>query len=533
MKYITTLVASLICLPALVKAEKPEIGVESENPAHMLVGDWFEHPHTIDFNQLPRVPRVHAVISDVTAEGGVNQHNYLAHFDGRFWAMWSDGPGIEDRVGQVVKYATSKDGLDWSEAKKLTPYPPNSSPDSRFYNTNSREGYRYIARGFWQRKEGELLALVTLDEAASHFGPSLELLAFRWDKTANKWVEAGTVLENAINNFPPKKLPDGNWMMSRRPWNYRDEGVDFAIGGVRGMDDWELHPVPAGPLQAEEPYWWELPDGRLMALFRDNRVSRFLYRSVSRDNGRTWSQPLRTNFPDAVSKFHGTRLRDGRYVLVSNAYPLKRDPLTIAVSEDGMVFDRLFYLVGGEHNGVDYPAVLEHGDYLYIAHSGGRGERKRSVEIQRVRIDSLDRLDMPRMESVDQAQYGDLIPAILTLSGEWRASDKAEEKIGNFYYFLRPNDSGEAIFEADLPSTGIYAVYAWWNTRGTRYAAVPFFIEHAADTTRVEVDQRRNGGQWVRLGTYHFEAGTARVRIPVEGLGDFVVIVALGFKALD
>jgi len=39
---------------------------------------------------------------------GVNQHNYLAYHDGKFTkAMWATIPGIEDQVGQQVKYSTS------------------------------------------------------------------------------------------------------------------------------------------------------------------------------------------------------------------------------------------------------------------------------------------------------------------------------------------------------------------------------------------------------------------------------------------
>jgi len=76
-------------------------------------------------------------------------------------------------------------------------------------------------------------------------------------------------------------------------------------------------------------------------------------------------------------------------VLVSNSNPNKRDPLTLAVSKDGLVFDRLFYVVGGRH--VDYPHLIEHDGYLYIAHSGG----KQSVEIQRVRIADLEAWPVP------------------------------------------------------------------------------------------------------------------------------------------
>ena len=53
-------------------------------------------PAKIDFAKLPRVPSEHAVISDVRDRGGkwVNQHSYLVHHADRYWAMWSDGPGV-------------------------------------------------------------------------------------------------------------------------------------------------------------------------------------------------------------------------------------------------------------------------------------------------------------------------------------------------------------------------------------------------------------------------------------------------------
>ncbi|WP_414661472.1 exo-alpha-sialidase [Horticoccus sp. 23ND18S-11] len=368
----------------------------AKNPGSrvMLTGAWVPaDPATIDFERLPRVPVEHVVICDVSAKKGVNQHNYLIHHDGRFWAMWSDGPRVEDMVGQVVKYSTSVDGLKWDEPKLLTGYPPGSGPDSPHYNTRKKEGLRYISRGLWVR-EGQLLALVSLDEAAGFFGESLELRAFRWNSGEEKWVDGGIVQKNAINNFPPQRLPTGEWAMTRRKHDYKETGVEFLIGGVKALDNWTSVPVVRGAggdiaLKAEEPIWWTLPDGNLMALFRDNGGSKSLFRAFSTDSGRSWSTPVQTDFPDARSKLHGLRLSDGRYALVSNSNPKKRDPLTLALSRDGMTFDRLFYVVGGRH--VDYPHMIEHGGYLYIAHSGA----KMSVEIERVRIADLDRLSMP------------------------------------------------------------------------------------------------------------------------------------------
>jgi hypothetical protein len=365
-----------------------------KNPASptMLVGSWVpEDHHRIDFDHLPRVPVEHVVISDANSTNGVNQHNYLVHHDGRFWAMWSDGPGIEDRVGQVVKYSTSMDGLKWETPELLTPYPPRSGPGSPHFNTRTNDGLRYISRGFWVR-EGQLLALASLDEAAGFFGPSLALHAFRWRAEGKKWEHIGVVQHNTINNFPPETLPNGEWAMSRRTHDYKKTGVQFLVGGVKTFDDWRSFPVVTdkdSALLAEEPLWWTLPDGNLVSLFRDNRHSGFLYRSFSIDNGRTWSKPIKTDFPDATSKLHGLRLSDGRFALVSNPHPKRRDPLTLALSDDGLVFNKLFYLVGSRH--VDYPHMIEYGGVLFIAHSGA----KRSVEIERVRLEDLNAMKMP------------------------------------------------------------------------------------------------------------------------------------------
>lgn len=386
------------------KEDYPSPASNPESPL-MLQGDWFDHPHDINFDLLPKIPFEHTVVSNVqgdvnssqytfsghTLKGGVNQHNYLTFHANKLWLMWSDGPGVEDRVGQVVKYATSLDGLEWTEPKMMTPYPPNSGPSSEYYNTRNPKGMRWIARGFWEYN-GELLALASLDEAAGFFGPSLELRAFKWDETGETWKDDGLIMDNAINNFPPKKIPSGELMMSRRSYDYTDKGVDFMVGGIEGKNKWEVFPVLGtnSELSAEEPYWWVLPDGQsLMAMFRDNRQSGYLYRSFSIDNGRSWSKPVQTNFPDARSKFHGLRLSNGKYILVSNPHPKKRDPIALSISDDGMVFNKMGYLMGGRQ--IDYPNVIEHDGNLLIAFAGST---KQKIEVLKIKISDLDKLDM-------------------------------------------------------------------------------------------------------------------------------------------
>jgi hypothetical protein len=60
-----------------------------------------------------------------------------------------------------------------------------------------------------------------------------------------------------------------------------------------------------------------------------------------------------------------------------------------------------------------------------------------------------------------------------------------------------------------IPTTRVYDVYAWWSSLPTRPTAVEYRIAHAGGTAVVTRNQRTAGGQWVYLGTFQFNAGTA------------------------
>jgi hypothetical protein len=133
---------SLFLMAAFAPAtfsQTADAGNDGSDSAIMLAGDWLpDDPHQIDYSKLPRVPAEHAIISDVRDRAGawVHQHAYLAHHDGRYWAMWSDGPGLpkpgatpeqhrnivpgHDRPDTRNSYATSRDGLRWSRPADLT-----------------------------------------------------------------------------------------------------------------------------------------------------------------------------------------------------------------------------------------------------------------------------------------------------------------------------------------------------------------------------------------------------------------------------
>lgn len=84
-----------------------------------------------------------------------------------------------------------------------------------------------------------------------------------------------------------------------------------------------------------QPTVVRLRDGRLKAFFRDRRA-RSVFTSESSDEGRSWTPPERTPFPNNNSGIAALALRDGRLLLVLNNVRGRahRWPLSVALSAD-------------------------------------------------------------------------------------------------------------------------------------------------------------------------------------------------------
>lgn len=164
----------------------------------------------------------HTVVSAGAGDWKFRLHSDLARHGGKFWCMWSHGPEVEDLPTLHARYASSDDGLKWSEPKVLT--------------TPPEEPYAYIARGFWVR-DGELLALAAHYKGKGAFGvdKELKLEAYAYDPAADSWTFRAVVFENAINIFPPEQLSGGGWMMTRRDSRFN---VYVLVGGVKGIGEW-------------------------------------------------------------------------------------------------------------------------------------------------------------------------------------------------------------------------------------------------------------------------------------------------------
>lgn len=120
----------------------------------------------------------------------------------------------------------------------------------------------------------------------------------------------------------------------------------------------------------------------------------------------------------------------------------------------------------------------------------------------------------------------------VTKTGSWISSTARPGYYGSD--FIHDNNGpkgGKSVqFTPNLPAAGTYKVYGRWTTDPNRASNVPVDISHVMGTTRVTVDQRMNGGVWVLLGTYTFNAGTTgSVLISNAATNGYVIADAVRF----
>ena len=136
----------------------------------------------------------------------------------------------------------------------------------------------------------------------------------------------------------------------------------------------------------------------------------------------------------------------------------------------------------------------------------------------------------PYSQVVDNASSRQFFSA----RGEWKKSNNRLTRYGKNYRYVRPaKDVTPAWFKVRIPTDGFYTVYARWPSAKGNNPKTRFQISTASGPKKVRVNQRRDGGVWMRLGAYKMNAGnrySVRVggRSKAEGrvVADAVMVVA-------
>ena len=319
----------------------------------------------------PPVERVR--LYQPVAEWTYSHHPHLAHFQGRFYAIWSNGRVDEDAPGQRVLLCSARDFRRWSAPRVLAA--PAVGPDGqeRVLTAGGFHQHKGTLVAYFcdygPRKEGtRLLAVTTTD--GEQWAPPRDLGLAVCPNHGPQRTRSGRLILTGHTTFPYTDDPSGltGWKLSGiYPAQFAGRADDPAtFRTVAEQQGW--------PVALCEGSFYQTAEGVLRLLLRSTGPG-FRYRlwvTESHDDGVTWSSPVETAFSDADAKFHFGRLPDGRFYYVGCPVAGDRTPLVLSLSHDGVCFDRHFIL-GEGHYPMQRPGRYKGGEYGYphtVIHDG-------------------------------------------------------------------------------------------------------------------------------------------------------------------
>lgn len=344
------------------------------------------------FSPIPGVQS--ELIYDVTqkTDGLYNHHPAITRTDGGLIATWSNHlqgftTGGEEGPGQKILYTRKPEGEGWAGAAELFPSIDNHGPAFD-------AGRVVIANGF-AHVNGSTYAIAEVSENQAkqpgdqRVRTGLGRLArqVQTDGTLGSifWLDADPPApKSGFDQFDdpgstPSLAPTATAIKAYLAQPLNEPAWDFI---ARNNNE---EPVDADGNLMVERSAYQRPDGSLVRLFRDSQRRGFLFTQTSSDDGQTWTQPEQTNVPDSPSKTVSGTLPDGRVYVVGNQIndvSYGRDPLTLAISRDGVNFDwaaavrydapKIDFPGDGKGPGFQYPSVTLDGDEMVVTYSIGK-----------------------------------------------------------------------------------------------------------------------------------------------------------------
>lgn len=123
-----------------------------------------------------------------------------------------------------------------------------------------------------------------------------------------------------------------------------------------------------------------------------------------------------------------------------------------------------------------------------------------------------------------------------TTKGRFSASSSKAVKDSTAHEGSYVTSGRSATFKVKIPTSSDYSVYAWWPAAGKDAGEVDFSVPVASGGSKAEsVDQARDGGTWVKLGTYEMTKGERKISLSGKGdataLADAVAVMRGEFAA--
>jgi hypothetical protein len=116
-------------------------------------------------------------------------------------------------------------------------------------------------------------------------------------------------------------------------------------------------------------------------------------------------------------------------------------------------------------------------------------------------------------------------------TGTWNGIET--EYNGRYQMNYARNDNGKGTFSFTpwLEKAGLYEISIWHPSDGSYADAVKLMVHHRDGVSEKVVDQRHNGGRWIRIGEYWLDSGYRKVlTVVADGSAGPVVADALKIK---
>ena len=431
--FISTILMPVIVLFAKENKNMPPSIEKSKDEPVKYTGELKPDKHFYD-GLLPHVVGVHHFQTmranrahppergEAEAHGWTYNHQpYLAYWNNKFYYQYLSNLFEEHGAPGRTLLMTSDDGFHWSNPVVL--FPQYDLPEIKQDDYTIPAGTKSVMHqrmGFYVAPNGRLLTSGFYGYSATNrnspnagnglgrvvreihrdgsFGP---VYFIRYNRHAG-WNEKNT-------NFPfYKKSKDNGFIeacealladkLITLQWWEEDRGKDgfYVInpGDVKNAAYFSANIVTSKGA-GKAFCFYERPDGVLVGLWKNQ------YAALSPDRGKTWTKISQNpTLLTSGAKTWGQRTDDGRYAIVHNHSATRRNrfPMSVLVSEDGHIFDRLFCLSGevppkrfqGCHKnpGLQYFRGIipgngnPPGDQMWIVHS----MNKEDLWVARVRV---------------------------------------------------------------------------------------------------------------------------------------------------
>ncbi|MPY48973.1 sialidase family protein [Streptomyces acidicola] len=226
---------------------------------------------------------------------------------GALGCVWFAGTleGVSDISVWFSRLAPGADA--WSDPVQLSEDPGRSEQNPLLFPAPSGDLWLLHTAQLGGRQETAEVRLRVSADGGVTWGPTRTLIegGVFVRQPVTELPETGRLLLPVFRCVAP---PDAPWT--------GDRDTSSVMISDDGGTTWQEHPVP-GSTGLVHMNIRPLPDGSLLALFRSRRADA-VHRSVSYDDGETWSEPEPLALPNNNSSIQYAVLSDGRLALTYN-----------------------------------------------------------------------------------------------------------------------------------------------------------------------------------------------------------------------